>query len=490
VEEIMRLLVANVMPEETRMAVLEDDTLRDFAIERNDEDHIVNHIYKGVIQNILPAMQAAFVDIGRKKNAFLYLGDIFPRAATKEEIQQMHISVGQSLLVQVIKDENGSKGPKVTANISLAGRYVVLMPTVDYIGVSKKISDERERNRLRSIAASVKPAGMGLIIRTVARAVNQEDLLRDIQYLLRTWDSISHRFKTAKKPTLLYREADLVMRMMRDYYGYDVKKVVVDDKEAYDRICQLFGDNDTNNLDRIELYKGGPTVFERYHIEEQLHRVIERIVTLPSGGTLVFDYTEALTVIDVNSGKYTGNGTLQDTIFHVNKEAAVEIARQLRLRDIGGIILVDFIDMALPAQRAEILDILERETKTDRTKTHILGMTALNLVEITRKKSRQGIHQIQFAPCTVCGGSGMLYSPETVSIRIIRRLRELVRSGKVRGDLLIGAHPDVLALLQEKKQKAALERELARSLHFEDSQHANREVFTILSCSDGADERK
>ncbi len=350
------------------MAILEDGRLREFAVERNDDMHIVNHIYKGTIQNILPSLQAAFVNIGRRRNAFIYMGDMFPRAASKEEIQQMHLSVGQSVLVQVIKDEQGMKGPKVTANISLAGRYAVLMPTVDYIGVSKKIRDEEERNRLRRIVSEIKPDGMGLIIRTVAKGVSREELLKDLQYLLGTWDSILQRYKRSRKPTLLYREADLVMRMIRDHFTADVKQVVVDSREAYERICQVFPDPAWRS--RVRLYEGTVSIFEQYAIEESLTHLMSRILPLPSGGNLVIDHTEALTVIDVNSSKYTGNGsTLQDTIFHVNKEAAVEIARQLRLRDIGGIIIIDFIDMAEPTERDEILQLLTRETAQDCTKT-------------------------------------------------------------------------------------------------------------------------
>lgn len=474
----MKTIIGNIIPEETRIAVLEDGRLRDFSVERDDENHIVNHIYKGTIQNILPALQAAFVNIGRKKNAFLYLGDLFPRAAAKEEIQQMHLSVGQSVLVQVIKEERGTKGAKVTGNVSLAGRYAVLMPTVDYIGVSKKIRDEEERNRLRAIVSEIKPDGMGLIIRTVAKGVDKADLLADMQYLLRTWDSIQQRYKVTKKNILLYREADLVMRTVRDHLNGDVKRVIVDDKDAYERICQLVTDK---WRDRIELYRGEQPIFESYQLEDDLRGLLAREVPLPSGGNLIFDHTEALTVIDVNSSKYTGNSTLQDTIFHVNKEAAIEIARQLRLRDIGGIIIVDFIDMAQADKRDEILRILEREMASDSTKTHVLGMTALNLVEITRKKSRKGLHQVQFAPCNVCCGSGHLYAAESVAIQIIRRLRHMVRVGHVKGDVLISAHSEVLAILQDKKRKEALARELARDLYFEESRHPNREVFSILS---------
>ena len=476
----MKTIIGNIMPEETRIAILEEGMLRDFSVERNDENHIVNHIYRGTIQNILPAMQAAFVNIGRRKNAFLFLGDLFPRAATKEQIQQTRISVGQSVLVQVVKEEQGSKGPKVTANISLAGRYAVLMPTVDYIGVSKKIRDEEERNRLRRIVSEIKPDGMGLIIRTVAKGVSREELLKDLQYLLGTWDSILQRYKRSRKPTLLYREADLVMRMIRDHFTADVKQVVVDSREAYERICQVFPDPAWRS--RVRLYEGTVPIFEQYAIEASLTHLMSRIVPLPSGGNLVIDHTEALTVIDVNSSKYTGNGsTLQDTIFHVNKEAAVEIARQLRLRDIGGIIIIDFIDMAQPTKRDEILQILTRETAQDCTKTRVLGMTALNLVEITRKKARQSLYQVQFSPCDVCGGSGYLYSPETVAIQIIRRLRHMVQVRHIKGDILIEAHPDVLALLKDKKRKAEWERELKRTLYFEESHHPNREVFSILS---------
>lgn len=475
----MKIIVGNIMPEETRMAILENGVLRDYAVERDDDMHIVNHIYKGTIQNILPAMQAAFVNIGRKKNAFLFLGDLLPRAATKAQIQQTRISIGQSVLVQVVKEERGTKGPKVTGNISLAGRYAVLMPTVDYIGVSKKIRDEEERDRLRHIASALKPDGMGIIIRTVAKGIGDAELTADIQYLLHTWLSVRRRYELAKKPKLLYREADLVMRTVRDYFTADVKKVIVDDKDAYERICQVFPNEEWKS--RVEWYQGSEPIFENYHLEDQLRGLLAREVLLPSGGNLIFDRTEALTVIDVNSSKYTGNSTLQDTIFHVNKEAAVEIARQLRLRDIGGIILIDFIDMAQSNQRKEILEILERETAQDCSKTHVMGMTALNLVEITRKKSRQGLHQVQFSPCNICGGSGYLYSPETVAIQIIRRLRHMVHVRHIKGDLLISAHADVLAILKDKKRREGLERELARTLYFEDSGHPNREVFSILT---------
>ncbi len=475
----MKLIIGNIMPEETRMAVVEDGSLKDFSVERDDENHIVNHIYRGTIQNILPAMQAAFVNIGRRKNAFLAMSDIFPRAATKEQIQQTRISVGQSVLVQVIKEEQGSKGAKVTANVSIAGRYAVLMPTVDYIGVSKKIRDEEERNRLRQVAGDLKPKGMGIIIRTVAKGVKEADLTADIQYLLHTWESVERRYKLAKKPKLLYREADLVMRTVRDHCTSDVKKVIVDDKDAYERMCQVFPGDEWRN--RIELYQGQDPIFDAYHLEEQVQSLMAREVPLPSGGNLIIDRTEALTVVDVNSARYTGSSTLQDTIFHVNKEAAVEIARQLRLRDIGGIILIDFIDMAQPARRKEILDILARETASDCSKTHVLGMTALNLVEITRRKSRQSLHQVQFSPCNICGGSGYLFAPETVAIQIIRRLRHLVQVKHIKGDLEICAHADVLAILKEKKRREGLERELARTLYFEESTHPNREVYSILS---------
>ena len=353
------------------------------------------------------------------------------------------------------------------------------MPTVDYIGVSKKIRDEKERDRLRAIASQLKPEGMGIIIRTVARDIAEKDLTADITYLLHTWQSVLRRYELARKPKLLYREADLVMRTIRDYCTDDVKKIIVDDKEAYDRLCQVRPDDGWRQ--RVSLYQGDEPVFELYHLEEQLRCLMAREVPLPSGGNLIFDRTEALTVIDVNSSRYTGSSTLQDTIFHVNKEAAVEIARQLRLRDIGGIIIIDFIDMAQSNRRKEILDILERETAQDCTKTHVMGMTALNLVEITRKKSRQGLHQVQFSPCNVCGGSGYLYSPETVAIQIIRRLRHMVQVRHVKGDFLISAHQDVVDFLKERKRRERLEQELSRTLHFEVSDHQNREVFSILS---------
>ncbi|WP_288798953.1 Rne/Rng family ribonuclease [uncultured Megasphaera sp.] len=477
----MKTIVANIMPEETRLAILEEGRLRDYAVERDDESRIVNHIYRGTIQNILPALQAAFVNIGRKKNAFIYMGDFFPRAATKEEIQQTKLSVGQSVLVQVIKEEQGTKGAKVTANVSLAGRYSVLMPTVQYVGVSKKIRDEEERNRLREIVNRVKPASLGMIVRTVANGVSAEVLEADIVYLLHTWDSICRRYKLTKKNKLLYRETDLVMRMIRDHDSDEVAEIVVDQKESYERIKQVLIAPDKRH--KVRLYQGEKPIFDAYGVEEEVKHLLSRQILLPSGGNLIFDHTEALTVIDVNSSKYTGNGTLQDTIFHVNKEAAKEIARQLRLRDIGGIILVDFIDMVRAEHREEILELLVKETASDTNKTRIMGMTALNLVEITRKKSRQGLHQVQFSACPICGGTGYLYSAESVALQIIRKLRHLLKQQKLSQDVLVVAHESVIEILQETKRKEALEKELARTLHFEVSTHANREVFSILAYS-------
>ena len=464
------------------MAILEDGELQAVEMERSSHSHLVGNIYKGRVQNVLPGMQAAFVDIGTGKNAFLYIGDGLPHETIESMPQNARIHIGQSLPIQIVKDAIGTKGPRATMHISLPGRNVVLMPTAAYIGMSRRIEDEAERARLHAIAERICPKGMGLIIRTVAAGQSEENLAADVRYLVRLWESILARYRLKSKGSaLLYRDADLLIRLVRDRFSADVDELVIDDKAAYQRVCSLVEAISPELVGRIRYYEAKTPIFKAYHIEEEIDKLGAREVELKSGGFLVIDKTEALTVIDVNTGKYVGKTNLGDTVYQTNLEAAAEILKQIRLRDIGGIIIIDFIDMAQPTKRDEILQILTRETALDCTKTRVLGMTALNLVEITRKKARQSLYQVQFSSCDVCGGSGVLYSPETVAIQIIRRLRHLAGSHHLQGDVLIEAHPDVLALLKDKKRKAEWERELKRTLYFEESHHPNREVFSILS---------
>lgn len=478
-----KTIIANVMPEETRVAIIEKGQLAEFAIERSENGHIVGNIYKGKVKNILPGMQAAFVDIGRDKNAFLYLGDLLPRY-NKGDKQQAQLTVGQEIMVQIVKDAMGTKGPRVTTQITLPGRYVVLMPTVEYTGVSRRIEDEKERERLRQATEQVKPASMGVIVRTVAEGRSEEDIRKDIAYLLNFWTSLSAREKRTSAPALLYRDVDLVIRIVRDYLSPDVSEVVLDSREAYNRICDLLEYGSPEMIKHVTLYERQEEIFSHYAVAEEIEQIGKRIVHLKCGGYIVIDHTEALTVIDVNTGKFTGRTSLSDTVFQANLEAASEIARQIRLRDIGGIIIIDFIDMDKEEQKKAVLAALERKVKEDRTKTNILGLTGLGLVEMTRKKARQNIDQFLYSECPCCQGRGRIQSPDTIAVAVLRKLRHLATRRRVKGSLIVQVHPRVAEVLLRPGEKERLEQELARTITIEGVASIHAETFSILSGKD------
>ncbi|HWR41574.1 Rne/Rng family ribonuclease [Sporomusa sp.] len=471
-------IIANVMPEETRVALLEDGELMEISVERSESGHLVGNIYKGKVKNVLPGMQAAFVDIGRDKNAFLYMGDAGRQAACQ------HLTVGQDILVQIAKDAMGEKGPRATISLTLPGRYIVLMPTVDYIGISRRIEDETERERLRQLAEKIRPAGMGVIVRTVAAGKSQDELVNDMAYLTNMWSTLSARVKRINAPALIYRDADLVVRIVRDYLTNDVTEFVIDSQEAYNRVVDLLKYTSPELVGCVRLYEqtAGPDgdMFSRFNIDTKLESLRNRRVDLACGGYLVIDYTEALTVIDVNTGKFIGNTNLSETVFQTNLEATAEIARQLRLRDIGGIIIIDFIDMAKAEQRAAVLNALELELKKDRTKSNVLGITNLGLVEMTRKKARQNINGMLYGQCPCCLGRGRIKSPETVVIDIKRELRKLNKRPRTGGRLLIQVHPQVAEFLNRQGELKRLEQETARTLGVEAAPTMNPEMFSLL----------
>lgn len=476
----MRSIIVSVDPEETRMVVIEEDALSEMEVERPESLHLVGNIYKGRVQNVLPGMQAAFVDIGYEKNAFLYIGDGLPKEIVQAVPQQVKIHIGQNLPVQIVKDAGGTKGPRATMHLTLPGRNVVLMPTAAYIGISRRIESEEERTRLKAVAEKLCPEGMGLIVRTVAAGQPEEVLLQDINYLVKLWQSLMARHKVSSSPTLLYRDADLLIRVVRDYFSDAVDQLVVDDKEAYHRICDLVQYISPELLGRVKLYQGRRPVFEEYQIAGEIETAGKRVVELKSGGFLVFDKTEALTVIDVNTGKYVGQDSLSQTVFQVNMEAAAEIARQIRLRDIGGIILIDFIDMDTQAQKEQLLHILEEKARQDKTKTNVVDITALGLVEITRKKSRQNLESIVYSECPYCHGRGLLESPETVSIKISREIRRLEKIQHAGNGYLVQVHGQVAEALQKGQLLHALEREFGCQISLEIKGDLHPEVYSIL----------
>lgn len=409
---------------QTRVAFLENDDLVEMYIDSGDNERIAGNIYRGKVANVIPGMQAAFVDIGLEKNAFLYIGDIntdkavFEFAGSKAKVEESLQSLsigdilkeGQEITVQVMKEPIGTKGARVTTHITLPGRLVVLMPTVNYIGVSRRIEDEGERQRLKAIAERVKPQSTGLIVRTAALDKNEEDLRPDVELLAKLWSQIEEKEQKGRVPRLLYKDESLIYRTIRDFFTADVDRLIINDYEEYKKVLDWIELISPAYKEKIEYFEPVHNIFEHYSLEGKIEKFINKKVWLKNGGYIVIDPTEALTVIDVNTGKYVGGINLEDTVLSTNLEAAEEIARQIRLRDIGGIIIIDFIDMETQEHRQQVIDILKAALKKDRTKTNVLGFTGLGLVEMTRKKVRERLTAALLKPCPYCNGTGKVYS--------------------------------------------------------------------------------
>ncbi len=413
----MQTILVDSIPEETRIAVIEDEHVTDFFVERPMHSHLVGNIYLGRVQNVLPGMQAAFVDIGWKKNAFVYIG------ADKGGVNPS-IHKGQQVLIQVSKEATDMKGPRATFHLTIPGHMMVLMPQSAYIGMSHRIDDEDERSRLHDIAEKLCPDGMGLIVRTAAEGQSEEAISDDINYIVHIWNGIKKRAAIEKAPAMLYRNVDLAIRIVRDVFTRNTDELIVNDTEIARRSKDLISSFAPPLAERVSYYDGAD-LFHEYGADEISEHIADRIITLPSGSFLVIDRTEALTVIDINSGKYVGSTNLADTAFQVNIECADEVMRQIRLRDIGGIIIVDFIDMAKPSQRLELLDRLREIARHDRTRTNVVDITALGLVEITRRKTRESTDSMLYTDCPFCHGRGRTESPETTAVKLLRRLRSL-----------------------------------------------------------------
>lgn len=472
----MAEILVNVMAEEIRMALVDSQgQLVDYVLERQNKDHTANHIYKGVIRNVLPGMNACFVDIGTGHNAYLNL------AKPKQTLILQKLHVGQSVMVQVVKEEMLGKGARVTADISLAGRCTVLMPFSSAVNISKKITDSKQRDRLSKLGQAYLDQGCGSIMRTAAAKASDEDIKGDLDYLWQTWQHISKRYKLAKPGTDLYADADFWFRLVRDFAGRSIDSIKVDDREGQSRLQDLLRRSSTTQHIEVEYHEGPEPIFKLYHLDEQLDSLINTEVDLPSGGSIRIDHTEALTVFDVNSARYTGQSSqVEDTALAVNKEAAVEICRQLRLRDIGGIIVCDFIDMRKKASQEELLEVLRQQSKKDRMKTVVCGITQLGLVEMTRKRARQGLQSVVFETCSQCGGTGFVLSGQSVYIQILRRLRELKAQGRLRTDVEVTMNPQVLPYFT-KQVLSSLEDQLGRSIQVQEDPTMSPEGYSILS---------
>ncbi|HVL82177.1 MAG TPA: Rne/Rng family ribonuclease [Actinomycetota bacterium] len=396
--------------EHAHVAVLEDGDLVEHYVTRKSRPSLVGNVYLGRVQNVLPGMEAAFVDIGQPRNAVLYVGELIGEEELEGGQQPPRIEQvlrsGQQILVQVTKDPMGTKGARLTTMVSLAGRYLVLVPNGTGYGISKKLPDD-ERSRLRDIARSIRPDGYSLIVRTAAQGAQADELQRDLDRLVRLWQEIDKR-RGGKAPVEIYVEPDLVIRVVRDLFGKDFGKLVIEDPDVHDRVMKYIQAVDPDLAQHVELHQGPLSMFDTYHVTEQLRKALERKVWLPSGGYIVVDRTEALTVVDVNSGRYVSGKTLEDTVVKVNLEAAEEVVRQLRLRDIGGIIVIDFIDMLKAQNREEILRAFREALAKDKTKTQVIGISPLGLVEMTRKNVSEGLVEALSTPCPTCEGRGVV----------------------------------------------------------------------------------
>ena len=455
------------------MGLVENGILQEFMVERAMSAHLVGSIFLGRVSNIVRGIQAAFIDIGLDRNAFLYLGD------------SKDLTEGTSVMIQITKDPRGTKGPTASREITFPGHYAVLFPFADYVGISRKITDDQERTRLRQIAEACKPEGMGIVMRTEAEDVEAEVLEEDIASLLAEWNVVEARAKRAKAPVFLHRELDLSVRMVRDYFTKDVKEIVADNREVFQRIQALLAGFKGAEGTELRLWESDEDVFSAYGQGETLASLADRRVDLPNGGYLVIDHTEAMTVIDVNSGSYSGQNSLEDTIMEINRQAAREIAHQLRLRDIGGIIVVDFIDMHSEENRQEVLSVLEASFAGDKMRPRIQDITVLNLVEITRKKSRQNLEAVLFSDCPVCSGSGRVQSREAIALEIKRRLRGLLKKQGSIKEILLVTHPLETEYLQQNLLRE-WNRELACHITAEADVSLHVEAFMILDNSNGS----
>jgi ribonuclease G len=510
---LKKQLLVTVDRGETRVAILESEgspsgnsrgrgqqksddwRVAELYIERRGSRSIVGNIYKGKVDNVLPGLEAAFVDIGLEKNGFLHADDVvFPGVEvarrgrggrTKGKRITELLKPGQEVLVQAIKDPLKTKGPRLSMQLSIAGRYLVYVPQGEGVGVSRRL-DDKERDRLRRAAGKAELGDGGVIVRTAAQGATKEDFEREIKYLHKLHDVLQQRAKETAAPQMAFQEADLSVRVARDIFSGEFEKAIVDDRKQHHRLESFFNRTAPELLERLEFYEDEEPLFERYSVEEALQSVLRRRVDLPSGGYLMIDYAEAMTVIDVNSGSFTGRGKgakLEDTITRTNLESAEEVVRQLRLRDIGGIIVIDFIDMSRARNRDAVLKTLRKALDEDRTKTYVVEISPLGLVEMTRQNVTDGVREIMTKPCPTCEGEGVVLSEETVSIEVDRWLRE-VATERPAPAFLIRVHPKVSAILVGGQGVPGpiveIEQETGRHFHFEGTEALPIDHFEVV----------
>jgi len=461
-------ILVNVMPRETRAALIENGVLQELYVERANRVGITSNIYKGRVSRVLPGMQAAFIDVGLERTAFLHVSDIAQGhdeeaevAAERSEDIREHVREGDEILVQVLKDPLGTKGARLTTFVSIPSRYLVYLPKGKGVGVSTRIEDEAERGRLRESVTGAVPAGTngGYIVRTVAEGAEPEALREDLHFLHRLWGVVRDRGLTAAAGELVHEDLPLPLRLLRDQLGHGIDLIAVDNASVHERMLEFARTFMPESTGKIELYGGARPIFDLHGIEDEIAKALDRKVALKSGGYLVIDQTEAMTTIDVNTGAYVGHRNLEETIYRTNLEAAVSIARQLRLRNLGGIIIIDFIDMQEEEHRRQVLQALEKALAADHAKTHISSVSPLGLVEMTRKRTRESLEHLLCQPCAACEGRGLVKTAETVCYEIFREVLRQARQFDCQRFLVL-AHQDVIERLLDEESAALGELEV------------------------------
>jgi ribonuclease G len=506
-------LIINATEHETRVAYVENGILRELFIERPSQRDIAGNIYKGRVLRVLPGMQAAFVDIGLDQAAFIYVTDVLNNYYEFEQLMGLPVDEeegrdeeagpdehppsldhgfmieellyeGQEIMVQASKAPIGSKGARLTSRVSLPGRFLVLMPTTNHIGVSRRIEDEEERQRLKDAIASVRSDNYGFIARTVSEGVSAEKLANEMGFLISLWEEIQKRNANAPVPSLLHKELNVTLRAVRDLFTQEVNKLVIDSKPGYEEILRFLDTFMPKLKESVELYEAREPIFDAYNLESEISRALKKKVWLKSGGYIVIEHTEALVAIDVNTGRFVGKYNLEETILKTNLEAVKEIAYQIRLRDLGGLIIIDFIDMEKRSNRERVFNTLKDALKNDRSKTNVLPMSELGLIEMTRKRTRETLNRMLCEPCFYCEGEGNLQSRRTICYNIYRDMRR--ESGEMMGKrITLKVHPETAELLlgEERPMVESLEQWLNKEIviHPEPQFHLEQwEIYEVF----------
>jgi ribonuclease G len=503
-------LIINSTSHETRVALLENGQLCELHIERESDKGIVGNIYKGRIQRVLPGMQSAFVDAGLSRSAFLYIDDVYTNDKEFEAMisglqdeadgiespdddiaPPLHpppppiediLTDGMEILVQVIKEPLGTKGARISSHISLPGRYLVFLPTLSNIGISRRITDETERSRLRDIVSSIRPDNCGFIIRTASEGATRDELANDMDFLIKLWDAVRARMDKAPVPSLLHEDLSIALRSIRDLYTKNVRKVVVDSEKVYNDILQFVDTFMPQLMCSVELYTGSEPIFDAYAIEVEISRALGRTIWMKSGGYIVIEETEALVAIDVNTGRYVGKGNQADTILKTNLEAIREIAYQVRLRNLGGIIIIDFIDMERKVDRELVFNTLQEALKRDRAKTNVISMTELGLIQMTRKRVRENLSGLMCKPCPHCEGRGRIKATPAIAYEILRAIRR--EAGITTEETIeVLVHPDIIAFLYDEERHAIedIEKACRKKIVIKADGAYHHEEFTLSS---------